>query len=296
MRKGKTLKQRVAERVRRLKADVFLPGDFADLGNYDQVKRALRGLIQEQVIARLGYGVYARLRTNPLTGQPALAAKGGFDGAVRQALRKLEVDWDETQLVKDYNAGRTTQVQMNSGFAVRGRFSRKLKYKNLEASFLRRLPDELLDDVADAVGLPSGQVVEKDYRVIELLSVINAAKMPDGARMVFAGGTCLACAHGVVQRMSEDVDLKIVLDGGPVTNSAVKTALSRVKGAVRDAIVAAGFQGPPITAKYGVTDSSHNVSLPVDLKPCHVIARRLWLTQPPQRGEAAAIGACGCGF
>lgn len=135
MRKGKTLKQRVAGRIRRVKADVFLPGDFSDIGDYDQVKRVLRELVAEQTIARMGYGVYARLRTNPLTGQPALAAKDGFDGAVREALTKLKVRWDETQVVKDYNAGRTTQVQMNPGFAVRGRFSRKLRYKNLEASF-----------------------------------------------------------------------------------------------------------------------------------------------------------------
>ena len=135
--KSKTLKARISTRIARSRADVFGPRDFGDLGEYDQVKRVLRNLVAEKAVTRLGYGVYAKLRTNPLTGQPALAARGGFDGAVRQTLKKLRVSWGETQVVRDYNAGRTTQVQANSAFAVRGRFSRKLKYKNLEAQFER---------------------------------------------------------------------------------------------------------------------------------------------------------------
>ncbi len=134
-RRPKTLKSRVSTRIQRSKSDVFLTRDFEDLADYDQIKRVLRQLVGEQALTRLGYGVYARLRTNPLTDQPALAAKGGFDGAVRQALEKLKVRWGETQLVKNYNTGQTTQVQANSSFAVRGRFSRKLRYKNLEAQF-----------------------------------------------------------------------------------------------------------------------------------------------------------------
>lgn len=137
VRKPRTLKARVSTRIRQSKSDVFVPRDFGDLGDYDQVKRVLRKLVDEKAVTRLGYGVYAKLRTNPLTGQPALAAKGGFDGAVRQTLRKLRVPWGETQVVQDYNTGRTTQIQANSAFAVRGRFNRKLKYKNLEAQFER---------------------------------------------------------------------------------------------------------------------------------------------------------------
>ena len=136
-KKPKTLKARVSTRIQRSRADVFVPRDFDDLGDYDQVKRVLRKLVDEKAVTRLGYGVYAKLRTNPLTGQSALAARGGFDGAVRQTLVKLRVPWGETQVVRDYNAGRTTQIQANAAYAVRGRFARKLKYKNLEAQFER---------------------------------------------------------------------------------------------------------------------------------------------------------------
>lgn len=37
-----------------------------------------------------------------------------------------------------------------------------------------------------------------------------------GIRLVFAGGTCLSKAHGLIQRMSEDIDLKVVLEPTPV--------------------------------------------------------------------------------
>ena len=136
-KKPKTLKARVLARIQRSRAGVFVPRDFDDLGDYDQVKRVLRKLVDEKAVTRLGYGVYAKLRTNPLTGQSALAARGGFDGAVRQTLMKLRVPWGETQVVRDYNAGRTTQIQVNAAYAVRSRFARKLTYKNLEAQFER---------------------------------------------------------------------------------------------------------------------------------------------------------------
>jgi hypothetical protein len=55
-------------------------------------------------------------------------------------------------------------------------------------------------------------------------------------RLVFAGGTCLARAYKLVQRMSEDVDFKIVLDG-PALPSA--NQLRRELGVLRDRITAA---------------------------------------------------------
>lgn len=131
----RTLKARVGDRIQRSKADVFVPDDFQELADYDQVKRVLRKLVDEGVIIRLGYGVNARLRASGSTGKRMLAARGGFDGAVRQTLKKLQVRWTETDLVREYNAGRTTQIQMSPVFAIRGRFVHKLRYNALEARF-----------------------------------------------------------------------------------------------------------------------------------------------------------------
>lgn len=123
---------------------------------------------------------------------------------------------------------------------------------------MRELTPELLDNVTDALGLPSSQVVEKDFRVVEVLSAVTAAALPPGVRLVFAGGTCLARAHGLVRRMSEDIDLKVVVP--PLASkSALRTMLSRTKAAVHAAIVGAGFPEPTVTAK----NDNKNISFEV---------------------------------
>lgn len=51
-------------------------------------------------------------------------------------------------------------------------------------------------------------IIEKDYYVTQLIQTLSAAEN-EYFRLVFCGGTSLAKAHKVVQRMSEDVDFKI---------------------------------------------------------------------------------------
>jgi predicted nucleotidyltransferase component of viral defense system len=114
---------------------------------------------------------------------------------------------------------------------------------------LKRLEARLLDDVTDALGLPSSQLTEKDFRVVEILSAIMATALPEGARLIFAGGTCLARAHRLVERMSEDIDLKVTIDPIPASKTALRNALSKVKAAVHSAIVEAGFPEPTVIAK-----------------------------------------------
>jgi predicted nucleotidyltransferase component of viral defense system len=51
-------------------------------------------------------------------------------------------------------------------------------------------------------------VIEKDYYVTQVIHVISDVEN-EYFRLVFCGGTCLAKAHRIVNRMSEDVDFKI---------------------------------------------------------------------------------------
>jgi len=71
--------------------------------------RARRKLVAEGILGKLGCGVYVRLETSFIDGSHVMTSD--FGGAVRQTLRRLGVPFDETDTVKDYNAGRTTQVQ-----------------------------------------------------------------------------------------------------------------------------------------------------------------------------------------
>jgi len=133
MRRQKTLRERIEARIARKRGeDVFLPREFADLGGEDQVLRALRSLTREGRLVRLGYGVYGRAITSRLSGKPILYSPNGFAGAARQALTKLGVKWEPTEAERAYNEGRSTQVPVNPVVRVKGRFSRRLRDRNVE--------------------------------------------------------------------------------------------------------------------------------------------------------------------
>jgi hypothetical protein len=77
-------------------------------------------------------------------------------------------------------------------------------------------------------GLPV-QTAEKDIHITELLRALSTLEVhhdafsdlkpqkgettrhDTGIKLVFAGGTCLSKAHGLIRRMSEDVDIKVIL-------------------------------------------------------------------------------------
>src|SRR6516225_5966531 len=54
-----TLETKVLKRIDRKRGDVFLRVDFEDLGGYDQVGRALRALVRQGRLVRVGQGLYA---------------------------------------------------------------------------------------------------------------------------------------------------------------------------------------------------------------------------------------------
>lgn len=132
MRREQTLQQKVTDRITQKQEDVFLTREFSDLGGEDQVLRALRGLVRDGQLVRLGYGVYGRAVISRLSGQPILSSPSGFAGVTRQALTKLGVKWEPTEAENAYNAGLSTQIPVNPAVRVKGRFSRRLRYLNTE--------------------------------------------------------------------------------------------------------------------------------------------------------------------
>src|SRR5882724_6503920 len=128
-----TLRERIEQRIARKKGeDVFLTREFTKLGGEDQVLRALRSLVDDGRLVRLGYGVYGRATRSRLSGKPMLNSPEGFTGVARQALDKLGVRWEPTSAERAYNEGRSTQVPVNPVVRVKGRFSRHLRYRNAE--------------------------------------------------------------------------------------------------------------------------------------------------------------------
>ena len=133
MPKRRTLRERIGERIARRRDDVFLTREFRDLGGEDQVLRALRGLVRDGAArAPRLRRLWPRREISRLSGEPMLAARGGFIDAARQALDKLGVQWEPTEFQRAYNEGRSTQVPVNPAVRVKGRFVRRLKYQDTE--------------------------------------------------------------------------------------------------------------------------------------------------------------------
>lgn len=126
---SRTLRGKIIARITgRNGEDVFLPREFLDLGGEDQVLRALRLLVRDGQLIKLGYGVYGRATISRLSGKPILYSASGFAGAAREALTKLGVQWEPTQAERAYNEGSSTQIPVNPVLRVKGRFSRRLSY------------------------------------------------------------------------------------------------------------------------------------------------------------------------
>ncbi len=79
---------------------------------------------------------------------------------------------------------------------------------------MKKLSQQIIEKISDFeiesdVSLP-GFALEKDYFVLEAITLIQGLPPSPDFRLVFCGGTCLSKAYGILHRMSEDVDFKIV--------------------------------------------------------------------------------------
>ena len=69
---------------------------------------------------------------------------------------------------------------------------------------------ELVSITSERLGIRYPAIIEKDYYVTHIIHSLSGLEN-EYFRLIFAGGTCLAKAHKIVKRMSEDVDFKIQL-------------------------------------------------------------------------------------
>jgi hypothetical protein len=125
------------KRIDRKRGDVFLRADFGDLGGYDQVGRALRKIVREGRLVRVGQGLYVRARPSITTGEPVPV--GGLN-ALKEALQRVGVETLPSRLEQVYDAGRTTQVPTGRVVGVMRRVRRKIGYGGFSLSFERAGP------------------------------------------------------------------------------------------------------------------------------------------------------------
>jgi predicted nucleotidyltransferase component of viral defense system len=94
----------------------------------------------------------------------------------------------------------------------------------------------VMEEVALELGI-NPAFVEKDWYVVQILKIIGLLDLL-GAQAIFAGGTALAKAHGLLKRFSEDIDFRLVDPAlSSYFRSQQKKHLSMLKGLIHDAIV-----------------------------------------------------------
>lgn len=105
---------------------------------------------------------------------------------------------------------------------------------------------DLLEAAAQPIGLPTS-LVEKDYWVSHTLWSIQQA----GFELWFKGGTSLSKGFGLIERFSEDLDLKLARDDLPTVESWTSESKGRI--AQREAFFRALVERLPVLTEAGNT-------------------------------------------
>jgi hypothetical protein len=116
-----TVKTRVETRIKRSKMNVFIPSDFSDIASYSQILRALKQLIEEKKIMRFGYGTY--VKAEEFRGR--MLSDIDYPNILIELFQKLNIRWDFSKAVQDYNNNISTQVPVRRFFVLKDRFTRK---------------------------------------------------------------------------------------------------------------------------------------------------------------------------
>lgn len=127
-----TAVERVYQKIKRSRRYVFERKDFDGFASYDQIGRALRQLVKQGELIKLGYGLYTKARMNSLTGRPMPTNPGGSDALMREILKMKGVDFEMDKLSLQSLSGKSTQIpssiqyswnpkQFNRKFAVGNR-------------------------------------------------------------------------------------------------------------------------------------------------------------------------------
>lgn len=122
----KSIEYRALQLIQQAPYRVLLRKDFAHLGSYRQITRALNALIKKRKIVKIGFGVYAKAYPSKYIDQPLIEA--GFDVVAREALTRLGAKWKPGSAEQAYNAGESQQVPVQNIVQLKTRFRRNIAY------------------------------------------------------------------------------------------------------------------------------------------------------------------------
>ena len=135
MKSAETLLGKIKLRIKKRKDRTFVLNDFRDFierYDYDQVLRALRILVKEKILIKIGQGIYAKTKVFS-NGMVTLCSS--LSELAEEALKKLGVKTSKSKYWDDYNTGKTTPVPTGRVIAVNKRVRRKISYNGYEIEF-----------------------------------------------------------------------------------------------------------------------------------------------------------------
>ena len=123
------IKDRMIRSIALRKGEVLLRADFDRMGSASQVSRALKMVVSDGKLVRLGYGTYAKAQPSPLSGKPI--PRQPLEALAWEAMERLGVKINLGKALNDYATGSTNQIPMSATFNTgNGRISRKLVLGN----------------------------------------------------------------------------------------------------------------------------------------------------------------------
>ena len=126
-----TAVERVYQKIKRSRRYVFERKDFDGFASYDQIGRALRQLVKQGELIKLGYGLYTKARMNSLTGRPMPTNPGGSDALMREILKMKGVDFEMDKLSLQSLSGKSTQIPSSIQYSWNPKqFNRKIAVGN----------------------------------------------------------------------------------------------------------------------------------------------------------------------
>jgi hypothetical protein len=121
-----SVKERIQRSIAARRGEVVLRRDLVRFGSAAQISRALKQLIAEGRLVRIGTGVYAKAAPGPISGIPM--ARQPLGALAAETFDRLGIPWRLGAAQRRYNERLTTQVPWRTTFDTgRRRISRRLQ-------------------------------------------------------------------------------------------------------------------------------------------------------------------------
>lgn len=115
------------QRIKQIQTNVLLRKDFESLGSYRQISRVINSLIKKGKLVKIGQGIFVKAYTSSFSNTPLI--EGGFDIACREALNRLNIEWQPGTAEQAYNKRESAQVPVKNIVKLKSRCRRRIQYK-----------------------------------------------------------------------------------------------------------------------------------------------------------------------